>query len=489
MKRIFLYMLIFIALISSLQSQEIIQRNLYDYAPEERLWDNSYVFDYIDGNKLFIYTTIKLNEPHRLKIILINALGDTIKLLNSDKNIKIYDVFIDKNSKIKIVGNFSVRDDFGWVSHVAPTYLELDKELNIINEATSEPIESLTFIPYYFSNDGSEILNPEYIQSEDNLYMNRFYLNLELKERKKVNLFPLKVPNTFSSISMERYNTGHYVIINEETGEFPYRYNKINLLTIDETLTPKSLIKYDESLYTTFFVNSNPNGDFLIKYNEVNLNVYKKTFLATYSNNLKYMYSSDTLNISSNSEDNSLFKDARILNDGSMIIRHEKAPDYSQYIKRYKNDGSHNYEFLMMSFVGDTASLDFTKFHDSNDNLIYLSTQYAYRGYKWESKYPVAYFQVALYVIGEPTSVEDNIDFTYKFHIYPNPSRNLINIGSINECQSIGKQVDIYNLLGEKVLSVLGSDNPYFTIDISNLGIGTYYVRCGRCTGNFFKFE
>ncbi|MCO5252715.1 MAG: T9SS type A sorting domain-containing protein [Candidatus Kapabacteria bacterium] len=490
MKRIFLCILILMALAPSLNSQEIIQRNIYDYAPDERLWDNSYVLDYIDGNKLFIYTTVKPNEPNRLKIILINTLGDTIKSLNSDKNIRIFDVFIEKDGKIKILGNFSVRDDFGLISHISPTYLELDKELNIINEATSALIQSFTYIPYFFSNDGNEIFNPEYIQSEDNLYMNRYYVNLELKERKKINLTPLKIPNTITSVRMERYNSGHYVIINEQTGGFPHRYNKINLLKIDEILTPKSLIKYGDSLYTAFFINSNPNGEFLIRYNEVNLNIYKKTFLNAYDNNLKLKYTSDTLNPTSDSPDNSIFKTAHILNEASTVMLHEKRPDYEQLVRKYDNSGKAEYEFTLMSFVGDTASLDFTKFHDSNDNLVYLSAQYGYQGYNWDSeKYPGAHFKTALYVIGDPASVEDNRDFTHNFHIYPNPSRDLINLGALNECHPINKQIDIYNLLGEKVLSILNNENPFLTVDISNLGIGTYFVRCGTCTGYFFIFE
>jgi hypothetical protein len=490
MKRIFLYILILIAFVSSLHSQEIMQRNLYDYAPDQRLW-SSYVLDYVEGNKLFVYTTLRLNESEKLKVKIINALGDSIKFFDSEKIMKINDIFVENNGNIKIVGNVIIYSD-GFITHTAFTFIEFNRELNVLNEISSDtiPYVNESFKKYYFSNNGNEILNPEYIQSEENLYMNRYYLNLELKERKKINLFPLKVPNNITSVQMKRYNYGHYVIINEETGGFPYRYNKINLLKIDETLTPKSLIKYGDSLYNATFVNSNPNGDFLIQYNEVNLNIYKKTFINTYDDNLKLKYTSDTLNPTTDSPNKTIFKTAHILNDGSSVMLHEKRPDYEQLIRKYYNNGNPEYEFTLMSLVLDTAALDFINFSSTIDNLIYLSAQYAYRGYKWDQQlYPLAYFQVALYVIGDPANIsEEHIGFT-KFQIYPNPSSDYIDLDFGEDFPLVENDIQIFNLLGERVLTVKSNHNTKQRIDISALKSGTYFVRYGIFAGQFIKFK
>jgi len=496
MKQIFLYILILMALVSSLHSQEIIQRNLYDYAPDQRLW-SSYVLDYLEGNKLFVYTTLRLNESEKLKVKIINALGDSIKFFDSEKIMKINDIFVENNGNIKIVGNVIIYFD-GIITHTAFTFIEFNKELNVLNEVSSDtiPYANESFKRFYFSNDGMEILNPEYIQSEDNLYINRYYLNLELKQRKKINLTPLKIPNPISSVNINRFNNGFYVVINEQTGGTPNIYNKINLLKIDETLTLKSLISYGDSLYTTSFVNSNPKGEFLIKYNEANLNIYKKTFFNTYDDNLKLKYTSDTLNPTTDSPDKTIFKTAHILNDGSSVMLHEKRPDKEQLIRKYHNNGNPEYEFTLMSLVLDTAALDFINFSSTIDNLIYLSAQYAYRGYKWDQQlYPLAYFQVALYVIGDPTSVEYN-NGNNKFvniYIYPNPATEYITFKTSEVFKtSEGSEIKIFNMLGECVIELadvqhLGDVGHLQRIDISHLTTGVYYLRIGSQTQMFVK--
>ncbi|MDX6747938.1 T9SS type A sorting domain-containing protein [Polaribacter sp. PL03] len=65
-------------------------------------------------------------------------------------------------------------------------------------------------------------------------------------------------------------------------------------------------------------------------------------------------------------------------------------------------------------------------------------------------------------------SVEENNSF--KFEIFPNPANNLLNI----ETQEVLKKVEIFNLLGKKVLS---ANNVSKSIDISSLSKSMYLVK------------
>ncbi len=488
MRNIFFYLITIICVTINLNSKQLIRTNLYDYAPNERLWDKSFVFDYLEGNKLFVYTTVKLNEPNKLKILIINSLGDSVKFLNSDKNIIINDVLVESNGNIKIVGNFIVKDTFGMITHVALTYLELDKKLNFTKEITTEPQPTYYISERYtFSHDGTEILETEYISTDKNLYMNRYDLNLDLINSRAINYSPLIFAG-YITTQLIRMNDNFLVVLNERLGQMPFSYTTLHLLKIDNSFKPMSLKRFGDTLISAEFININRNGAFLIKYNEANLKIYKKTFLTAYDSDFKAMYTTDTLNVSSQTSTH--FQSASILNDGSMVMMHQRNPDLQNYIRRYDKNGNTDYEFFLMSTVTDTAALDFTGLHGTQDDLIYLTAQYAYRGYKWDSKQQFAYFKVALYVIGDPSSIEANkTDFAQKLHIYPNPTTDFINIVPPAKCHHSNHQIDIYNLLGDKVLSVNNYEGPTLKVDVSKLNIGTYLIKCGSCVESFIKLE
>ena len=55
--------------------------------------------------------------------------------------------------------------------------------------------------------------------------------------------------------------------------------------------------------------------------------------------------------------------------------------------------------------------------------------------------------------------------------VYPNPAKNMVTVSSVNP-QDI-KSVDIYNLIGQKVIEQINTEN----IDISELSAGTYIIK------------
>ena len=74
------------------------------------------------------------------------------------------------------------------------------------------------------------------------------------------------------------------------------------------------------------------------------------------------------------------------------------------------------------------------------------------------------------------TSV-NNIDSEEKIIIYPNPSNGVFTIQFNNPQLKTNCQIEIYNVLGNKVYSKLFPPNPSFSIDISNQSEGIYFCR------------
>jgi hypothetical protein len=67
--------------------------------------------------------------------------------------------------------------------------------------------------------------------------------------------------------------------------------------------------------------------------------------------------------------------------------------------------------------------------------------------------------------------------------IYPNPASDFININSAN---IIGKEISIYDMLGNKLITAT-AESPETRINIESLPIGVYFIKMGGMTKMFVK--
>ncbi|MGA2298388.1 MAG: T9SS type A sorting domain-containing protein, partial [FCB group bacterium] len=74
-------------------------------------------------------------------------------------------------------------------------------------------------------------------------------------------------------------------------------------------------------------------------------------------------------------------------------------------------------------------------------------------------------------------------DKSAKNLIYPNPASNFLNINSVN---IIGKDILIYDMLGNKLMSTTAA-GAETRINIESLQTGVYFVRIGEQTKIFVK--
>jgi hypothetical protein len=81
----------------------------------------------------------------------------------------------------------------------------------------------------------------------------------------------------------------------------------------------------------------------------------------------------------------------------------------------------------------------------------------------------------------KPTSVDSEIE-NNDLVIYPNPARDYIEIHS-----SEGSIIQIFNTLGENVLTVVQTSSSVQRLDISNLSLGMYFIKIGNRVEKFVK--
>jgi len=68
----------------------------------------------------------------------------------------------------------------------------------------------------------------------------------------------------------------------------------------------------------------------------------------------------------------------------------------------------------------------------------------------------------------------DSFENISNIYLYPNPSKDFVNIGMTNS--EFPKGYSIYNALGQKVSEMNISSNNDLTIDVSKLSVGTYFI-------------
>ena len=89
-------------------------------------------------------------------------------------------------------------------------------------------------------------------------------------------------------------------------------------------------------------------------------------------------------------------------------------------------------------------------------------------------------------LIDLPTGVKE--DNNYTDIIYPNPTNDYLEILPSEGWQpSEGSDILIFNILGEKVLTVEQTSPSVQRIDISNLSPGIYFIKIGKKVEKFVK--
>ena len=91
------------------------------------------------------------------------------------------------------------------------------------------------------------------------------------------------------------------------------------------------------------------------------------------------------------------------------------------------------------------------------------------------------------------TDVEENPIIAHKemISIFPNPASDYIEI-NFERCPTsprcrTSEKIEIYNVLGECVLTIPETQTPNPRVDVSDLPVGMYYVRIGGFVGRFVK--
>ena len=65
------------------------------------------------------------------------------------------------------------------------------------------------------------------------------------------------------------------------------------------------------------------------------------------------------------------------------------------------------------------------------------------------------------------------------FNLYPNPAKNKLTINSKNEPL---KQIEVFNVLGQRIINLNFSSSLSENIDISSLNTGMYLVKINNLT-------
>lgn len=80
-------------------------------------------------------------------------------------------------------------------------------------------------------------------------------------------------------------------------------------------------------------------------------------------------------------------------------------------------------------------------------------------------------------VAPSPTEINSSLS------VYPNPTTGEINI-SVNSTAETLNNIVVYNLLGQQVANVNGQGKDYYSIDLSGMSKGIYFVRCNFASGS-----
>jgi hypothetical protein len=82
------------------------------------------------------------------------------------------------------------------------------------------------------------------------------------------------------------------------------------------------------------------------------------------------------------------------------------------------------------------------------------------------------------------TSVpEISTEINSSLSIYPNPTTGQVNI-SLNSAVETLNQVIVINLLGQEVMVLNGQGKDYYSLDLSGMSKGMYFIKCNFASGS-----
>ena len=127
---------------------------------------------------------------------------------------------------------------------------------------------------------------------------------------------------------------------------------------------------------------------------------------------------------------------------------------------------SHDYmnytdDIAMQMFTNDQAAVMISQVSAGGENVTLT-------GNPTLTSYPLAV-----------TKVEVDNDL----NIFPNPSTGVVNI-SMNNVNNNLQEITIFNITGQQVMNVKGSNQDYYSIDLSGMSKGIYFVKCNFASGS-----
>jgi len=86
----------------------------------------------------------------------------------------------------------------------------------------------------------------------------------------------------------------------------------------------------------------------------------------------------------------------------------------------------------------------------------------------------------------EASAAVPTIATTTQLNIFPNPTTGQVTL-TFNSSAEILNQIIITNLLGQQVLSIDGQNKDYYSIDLSGMSKGIYFIKCNFASGSITR--
>jgi hypothetical protein len=199
----------------------------------------------------------------------------------------------------------------------------------------------------------------------------------------------------------------------------------------------------------------------------------------------------------------------------------ETAGEYVHYLIRFENTGNYPAENIVVKDVIDTEKFEVSTlralngshefysrikenvvefifeninlpFDDQNNDgyvLFKIKTKPELQLGDTFSNEAAIYFDYNFPVITNEyiTTIEEQLgtpdfEFNNEFVLYPNPSKNVLNIGKKGAAEITS--IEIYNLLGQVVIAI---PSEVDSIDVSSLKMGTYFMKINTRAGSSFS--
>ncbi|HRP02377.1 MAG TPA: T9SS type A sorting domain-containing protein [Candidatus Kapabacteria bacterium] len=491
--RLILLIAILFGVSSNIYSIGIVYKQVYDYNRNKH-YKEGRIADLKDGNKVFAYSTQIPNESDKINIMIIDENGKTLKFNDSAHwECTIRDLYVAHDNTIKIVG---FRNIPGHEITYGISYIELDKNLNIIKKSYSDSLSKNKIPNPIISKDGEQILLGNYNTDTKFPCVDIYNTDCNLIESKDIGFTPFKFNEQLYSITLYKYNNGFYL---------NYAFSKpgfaqyITLYKLDNKLNPIIRQDFGKDLLLSYVSldNVNQHGDFLVTYRDATLFIFRTSFLNSYDSNFELNYTMDTLNprtIQTSSKDSLIIANAAVLNSGASLMTYRPRSGYEELHSslRYVNSAGKTVDDILFHQPNsdpDSVTLGRAAIYNTESGDVFIAFKSVYQGEEWEpykTEYPFGFAKVVLMKLDESVGVKDISLHNTDVAIFPNPATDFITINYDNKDNNISSPAFIYDILGLQVLqkSFINSNNK---IDISHLTPGVYFIKIGNRIEKFVK--